>query len=227
MKIITTIILISLSILIFSQNRQFIEISIYGSIPDNYNKQYRSDDSPPKVIDPTYSGGGIGYDYYNKFGSGLIIEYTKKISKRFAYKVGIDFILHNNYKKAYDKNLAMSSSFTNYSIGDSNNSYYKSTNYEFYLGFLLGAKYSFTKKSSLFLNVSLNYITFSYHKRINWENNEIKFWQNNRLSSFYSYIFYKIGYNYQFSDKFASFILVELNNDIYFGLGVKYKLELK
>lgn len=227
MRNILTIILILSSFILFSQNEQSIEFSLYGSVPSDFNKQYRQDEFQPKVVDPTYPGGCAGYDLYNTLGSGFITEYTNKFSKRFAYKLGLDFILHTNYKEAYDKNLAMASSYIREPLYGSEESYYKSTNYEYYLGFLLGGKYYFGKRSSLFLYVSLNYITFSYHNRINWLNEEIKFWESDKLSDFYSYVFYKVGYNYQFSDKLSSFVLIELNSDIYFGLGVKYKLKLK
>ena len=222
-----SILLIFVPIIVFSQSEQSIEFSLYGSIPSDFNKQYRQDEFQPRVIDPTYAGGSAGYDLYNTFGSGFTAEYTNKFSDKFAYNLGVDFILHTDYKEAYDKNLAMASSYIRNPYG-SNVSYYKSTNYKYYVGFLLAGKYYWGKRSSLFLSVSFNYITFSYHNRINWLNEKIKFWKRGRFSKWwYNYVFYKIGYNYQFSDKLSSFVLIELNDNIYFGLGVKYKLKLK
>jgi len=220
MKIITTILFIFFSFTVFSQNEQSVEFSLYGSIPDDYRKQDRVTNKPNiQVIDPTILSGGIGYDFYNTLGTGFITEYTNKFSKRFAYKVGIDLVVHSDYNIAYDKNIAMANNSTN--------GYYKQTNYEFYLGFLLGGKYFFGKRSSVFLNFSINHITFSYRKRINWVNDKINFWSYMNTGDFISLVFIKTGYEYRFTDKLSSFILIELNEYIYFGLGVKYKLKLK
>jgi hypothetical protein len=186
---------------------------------DDYRKQRRATGNTPRVVDPTILCSGTGYDFYNTLGSGFTTEYTYKFSKRFAYKVGIDLIVHSNYREAYDKNLAMS--------GNSTSCYYKQTNYEFYLGFLLGGKYFFGKRSSVFLNFSLNYITFSYHKRVNWVDEKINFWNYLNLPNFMSHVFIKTGYEFKFTNKLSSFLLIELNDDIYFGLGIKYKLKLK
>ena len=100
MKIITTILLILFSFTAFSQNKQSVEFSLYGSIPDDYRKQRRATGNTPRVVDPTILCSGTGYDFYNTLGSGFITEYTNKFSKRFAYKVGIDLIVHSNYLNA-------------------------------------------------------------------------------------------------------------------------------
>jgi len=211
-----------------------IQISAYGSIPNNFMKRYRTTkesfyQSYNQVVDPSIvSGGNIGYDQYYTMGTGITAEYIWTFKNNLSVKAGADMIMHSNYKQAYDKELAMTSCndcYYNYYPSDC---YYKQTNYNFSFGVLLGVKYSFGKRSSVFFNTSLNYFGFSYHKRTNWLNDIYKFTMpQNSYFSFFELVYYNLGYNYSFNKKISAFVLIELNENLYFGLGAKYNFNIK
>jgi hypothetical protein len=92
-----------------------IQISAYGSIPNDFMKRYRTTkesfyQSYNQVVDPSIvSGGNIGYDQYYTMGTGITAEYIWTFKNNLSVKSGADMIMHSNYKQAYYEQFFCSS----------------------------------------------------------------------------------------------------------------------
>ncbi len=211
-----------------------IQISAYGSFPRNFMRRYRTTKESfykhnNLVIDATTCpAGNIGYESYSTMGSGITAEYIWTFKNNFSVKAGVNMIMHSFHNQVFDEKLAMENYSECFLCSSSNSNYYKQATYTYLFGVSLGVKYSFAKRSSVFFNTSLNYFGFLYNKRVNWLNDTYRF--TSPIPSYFSFLelmYYKLGYNYSFNKNIAAFTLIEYNDYLYFGLGIKYNFTVK